>query len=229
MAESEVRIVEVGSEAQYWSIGADASLQEVLDSPGCPDLFRQTLTGALSWQVRNRRQVARALVSPTVAPQWSAALLALAATVRVQTSAASSVLEVGVEDLVSRRVQGDPISLQVRLDDLRWGEAHVARTPADEPIVAAIAAVKLNGAGGAVREVRVALTGAWPRPVGLVKAADELVGWPLSRERILAVADAVGHEVEPRGDFLGSEAYRRAMAGVLTRRALEQCLAGGQG
>jgi CO/xanthine dehydrogenase FAD-binding subunit len=33
----------------------------------------------------------------------------------------------------------------------------------------------------------------------------------------------VEEEVTPRGDFLGSEEYRRAMAGVLTRRALEQC------
>jgi CO/xanthine dehydrogenase FAD-binding subunit len=41
---------------------------------------------------------------------------------------------------------------------------------------------------------------------------------------IRAVATAVEDEVEPEGDFRGSEEYRRAMAGVLTRRALEQCL-----
>jgi CO/xanthine dehydrogenase FAD-binding subunit len=38
------------------------------------------------------------------------------------------------------------------------------------------------------------------------------------------VADGVVEEVDPRGDFLGSEEYRRAMANVTTRRALEECL-----
>jgi CO/xanthine dehydrogenase FAD-binding subunit len=38
------------------------------------------------------------------------------------------------------------------------------------------------------------------------------------------VANAIEGEVAPEGDFRGSEEYRRAMAGVLTRRALEQCL-----
>jgi CO/xanthine dehydrogenase FAD-binding subunit len=46
----------------------------------------------------------------------------------------------------------------------------------------------------------------------------------LDAERIRAVAAAIEQEVVPQGDFLGSEEYRRAMAGVLARRALEACL-----
>jgi CO/xanthine dehydrogenase FAD-binding subunit len=78
--------------------------------------------------------------------------------------------------------------------------------------------------GGAVCEARVALTGVWPEPVRLAEAPSQLVGAPLDEARIRAVATAVEGEVAPKGDFRGSEAYRRAMAGVLTRRALEQCL-----
>jgi len=50
------------------------------------------------------------------------------------------------------------------------------------------------------------------------------VDGPLDPDRIRAVAEAVEEEVAPRGDFLGSREYRRAMAGVLVRRALEQCV-----
>jgi CO/xanthine dehydrogenase FAD-binding subunit len=77
-----------------------------------------------------------------------------------------------------------------------------------------------------VVEARVALTGAWPEPVRLSEAPGMLVGGPLSEERIKAVAAAVEEEVAPQGDYLGSAIYRRAMAGVLTRRALEACDAG---
>ena len=203
-----------------WSIGADASLQEVVDSPGCPPLLRQTLSGALSWQTRNRRQVGRALASPSIAPQWSAALLALGATVTVEGEAGS--FETPVEALLQQRAQGQITALHVKTKCVRWGEAHVGRTPADEPIVAAIAGVQLNE--GVVRQARIALTGVSPKPVLLTKAAARLVGTSLGAEDIRAVAETVEEEVAPKGDFLGTEEYRRAMAGVLTRRALEQCL-----
>jgi len=104
----------------------------------------------------------------------------------------------------------------------RWGVACVARTPADEPIVSTVAVVGMDG--DIVHYARVALTGVWSSPVRLARAPDSLVGAPLDPPCILAVANAVESEVAPEGDFLGSEDYRRAMAGVLTRRALEQCL-----
>jgi CO/xanthine dehydrogenase FAD-binding subunit len=98
----------------------------------------------------------------------------------------------------------------------------VGRTPTDEPIVAAVAAVELQDA--LVQQARIALTGVWSTPVQLAAAANQLVGGPLDAARIEAVARAVEQEVAPREDFRGSAEYRRAMAGVMTRRALEQCM-----
>jgi CO/xanthine dehydrogenase FAD-binding subunit len=106
-------------------------------------------------------------------------------------------------------------------DGACWGEASVARTPADEPIVAAFAAVDWDGE--VVCRARVALTGVWPEPARLAKAPLKLVGGPLDDAWIRRVAATVEAEVEPRGDYRGSQEYRRAMAGVLTRRALERC------
>jgi len=201
---------------QAWSIDAEASLQAALDSTGCPEILRRALTGVLSWQARNETSVRRALSSPRIAPQWLAALYALGATVTVE----------GPEGSVERplgEVNGSGAqALRVSVEGLRWGEARVARTPADPPIVAAVAVVRLED--GIVQQARVALNGAWPEAVRLAKAADQLAGGPLDAPRIRAVADAVEKEVNPKGDYLGSAAYRRAMAGVLTRRALEACL-----
>lgn len=218
MKHGQVVAGDADTSGEVWSIDADASLQEVLESPGCPALLRQTLTGSITWQDRNRRQVGRAIAAPRVAPQWSAALLALGATVTMRGE--DGLIEVPVETLLEQRPKGEVSALHVKTARVRWGAAHVARTPADEPIVAAVAGVEFDG--GTVRQARLALTGAGP--LRLAQAPSQLVGAPLSREGIQAVADAVKQEVAPEGDFLGSEEYRRAMAGVLSRRALEQCL-----
>jgi CO/xanthine dehydrogenase FAD-binding subunit len=210
---------------EVWSVDADAPLQSALDSPGCPPLLRQTLTGVLSWQTRNETPIRRALTAPRVAPQWVAALLALGATVTVEGDAGPA--EVSLESLLQRRAEGRASALHVRVGGLRWGEAHIARTPADEPIVAAVAVVEAAETAvdyGVVHHARIALTGVWPEPVRLAEAPAQLVGGALDEAGIRAVAEAVEKEVAPRGDFLGSEEYRRAMAGVLTRRALEGCL-----
>lgn len=204
-----------------WRVEADAPLQAVYDAAECPPLFRRTLGGALSWQVRNETSVRRALASPRVAPRWLAALLALGATAMVEDSSGVST-EVHLQVLLRREAAGKVVALHVRTAGLRWGEASVSRTPADEPIVSAVAAVELRGS--TVEKARVALTGVWPEPVRLAEAPARLVGGPLETASIQAAAAALQLEVAPGGDFLGSEPYRRAMAGVVARRALEQCM-----
>jgi carbon-monoxide dehydrogenase medium subunit len=203
-----------------WGVDADAPLQSILDRPDTPPPLRQALTGVLSWQTRNETPVRRTLTSPRIAPQWAAALLALGTTVTVEGDGGP--MEVPVESVLQRQAEGLVSALHVDLGSVRWGESHVARTPADEPIVSAIAVVDVQG--GVVQQARIALTGAWPEPARLAKAPARLVGGPLNAERIQAVANGVAEEVDPRGDFLGSEEYRRAMANVTTRRALEECL-----
>jgi putative selenate reductase molybdopterin-binding subunit len=191
-----------------WPIDVNESLQSVFDDPACPQALRQMLAGALSWQVRNETPVRKALASPRIAPRWVAALLALGAKVTTE----------GGEKPLAEADVAEAYMLQVDFDGVRLGEAHVARTPADEPIVAAIAAVKMDG--GIVQETRVALIGVWSETVRLAEAAAQLVGGSLDVEHIQRMAQAVEQEVMPKGDFRGSEEYRRAMAGVVTRRAL---------
>jgi CO/xanthine dehydrogenase FAD-binding subunit len=208
---------------QGWSVDVAAPLQAVVDDPACPPLLRQALTGSISWQVRNETPVWRVLAVPRLAPRWVAGLLALGATLVVDGEEVP--LSAGARfPRPDRRAGQTSHALHVRVGALRWGEAHVARTPADEPIVAAVAVVEMDQT--TVRVARIALTGAWPEPARLAQAPAQLVGGPLDGERIRAVAAAVEQEVAPKGDFMGSREYRRAMAGVLTRRALEQCREG---
>jgi len=215
------------TDAESWEIACDATLQTVFECAGCPEIFRRTLTGPMSWQVRNRTTIDRVLTTPSAALSWFAALLAFGAEVSVDGQG-----RVPIDLFLERRVKGRLDLLHVPaldrsgrpLGDIRWGEARVGRTPSDEPIVSAVAVVR--GGAGAVTRARLALTGVWPRAVALSGAAALLLGSRLTVDRIDEVAAAVAGEVAPKGDFLGSAEYRRAMSGVMARRALEGCLKG---
>jgi CO/xanthine dehydrogenase FAD-binding subunit len=209
-------------ESEAWTVDPGASLQSVLDEPSCPPLVGRALTGVHSWQLRNETSVDRTLRASQRVPQWIAALLALRATLTLEDDDGAE--EVPLDVYVKKDVEGKVMALHVPMlgANTVWGEAHVARTPSDDPIVAAFAVLTMSGE--AVEQARVALTGVWPEAVRLSDAADLLIGKSLSSDRIADVAAAIEDEVEPVGDYLGSEAYRRAMAGVLACRALEMCL-----
>ena len=212
---------EVGT---WLSLGAQASLQAVLEAPDSPELFRHTLAGVVSWQQRNETLVAQAVLSPNVAPQWVAALLALGARVAFRQEQQEEQLADFLKHAEPHRGQLAAVRLPLNVAGRVWGEARVSRTPADDPIVAVIAVVDFTDA--VVRQARLALTGVWREHARLADAAELLVGGRLDEDHIQRVALAVKGEVKPREDFLGSAEYRRAMAAVLTRRALEDCQRG---
>lgn len=208
---------------RIWSIEINAPLQEVLDRPDTPPALRHTLQGPLTWQTRNETPIERELIAPRLATKWIAALLAMGATVTVVGDQGPQ--EIPLERALDQRPEGEMTTLNVVIpSNQRWGEAQIARTPADDPIVAAVAAVSWDGTSDhIVEQARLALVGAWPQPVRLTEAASQLEGQPLDEDHIQAVTQAIEEEVTPKGDFLGSEEYRRAMAAALSRRALEQC------
>lgn len=206
---------------EVWTVDPAMSLQSVLDDPRCPPLARRGLKGPHSWQVRNEMTVERTLRASHLLPQWIAALLALGAAATLDGGEGPT--DIAVDALVTGERKGEIRSLHIpAAAAIRWGEAHVARTPADKPVVAAFAVVEMHD--DTVRAARVALTGVWSPAVRLAETPDALVGGPLTAEKVGEAVTSVEREIEPQSDYLGSSAYRRAMAGVLTRRALEVCM-----
>ncbi len=208
--------------AGVWTVDPARSLQSVLDDPLCPPLGRRGLKGTHSWQIRNEVTVYRTLKASQLMPQWIAALLALGATVTLKGLGGSK--DAPLDAWIRGAAKGEVAALHIPVSSasVGWGEACVARTPSDEPIVASFAVVEMRG--DTVDAARVALTGVWSRAVKLAQAPGALVGGSLTAERIGNVAASIEKEVQPHGDYLGSAAYRRAMAGVLSRRAMEACM-----
>jgi len=198
-----------------------ASLQSVYEAENTPELLRWALRRSFVWQRRNDTEVLQASLSMDQGPMWAAALLAWDAKIAFDSGDVAS-----YSDYVKREVkpEGRPEAVLILPErgNLRWGAGDVSRLPTDTPIVGAVAIVETDG--DRVANAQVALTGVWKRTVDLAEAPGKLAGQPLNDETIAAVADAIAAETEPRADFLGSEDYRRAMAVVISRDALTQCM-----
>lgn len=199
-----------------------ATLDEVLRHTQCPVFLQSALRGKLTWQKRSEFTIGKTLVAPGLAPQWIGALLAWGAWLRLQDGS-----EISLPEALEQPGQGGAaaaITLPLDVPGRLWAEARTGSTPRDFPIVWARAVVDL--AEGSVQAARIALSGVWRQSVALSNAAGLLVGGPLDTAAVERVAQAVAEEAEPEGDYRGSAEYRRVMAGVMTRRALEACLEG---
>jgi len=214
---SAVRITDAGL---VW-LDANAPLQAALISTHTPALFHQVLRRCFTWQQRNDTTIIQAALSADLSPMWGAALIAWNVQVLFDTGDA-----VSLTAYLKRAspAKGETIALLLPScgENRRWGMADVARSQADDPIVGAVAVVDFDQ--DRVLDARLALTGVWKRTVALAQSPANLAGGPLNEEAIAAVADAIVAESEPRTDFLGSEDYRRAMAAVISRDALTQCM-----
>jgi len=101
------------------------------------------------------------------------------------------------------------------------------RTEDDYATVAVAALAELDD--GACRRVQIALGAAGPTPIQATAAEQLLAGHPPSLELIRRAAQTVAEQVDPLSDFRGPADYKRDMAVVFTRRALERILSAANG
>ncbi len=100
------------------------------------------------------------------------------------------------------------------------------RTADDYATVSAAAVVTLDKAKKTFKDVRIALGSVGTTPIRAKEAEDVLRGQPVKPDALREAAEKVRPLVDPISDFRGSASYKREMAVVFARRALEQALAG---
>lgn len=195
-------------------LGAMATLATVTENDDCRSLangiLAQTARRDATVNVRNAATVGGTVVVAPIDSEFILALLALRAEVSVQSAKRTTwPLHQFLADPVTPLNGGLVTRVQAPLPArAASGLARVTRTPADHPIVAAVAVV----AGGAGR---IALGGVAPRPL--------LVEFDRPETVEEAVAQAIA-AAETYADFRGTAEYRRAMGAVMARRALKQAL-----
>ena len=87
-------------------------------------------------------------------------------------------------------------------------------------MVGVCALVKLSD--GQCEDVRVGLTHMGATPLRATATEQALRGGPLDADRIAAAAEQAAEGTDPPGDLNATPDYKRHLARILTRRALEQ-------
>jgi len=103
-----------------------------------------------------------------------------------------------------------------------WSLMEVARRPHDFALVGVAAVVNLDE-GGRCEQARMVFISAGDGPMVANQAAESLKGQALTQESIHAAAEiASSEEIDPSSDIHATAKFRRHLANVLCRRALEQ-------
>ena len=105
-----------------------------------------------------------------------------------------------------------------------WSLKEVARRPHDFALIG-VAAVLTLDKKDRCEDVRLVYLSAGDGPISAPEAAGMLQGQELTPELITAAAEkAARHEIDPGSDIHATADFRRHLANVLTRRALEEAV-----
>jgi carbon-monoxide dehydrogenase medium subunit len=105
----------------------------------------------------------------------------------------------------------------------------IPRNEMDIAVAGAAAALTLAADGTTVAAAAVAIGAVAPTPLLVEAAGRALVGQAVTAATLDAAAQAASAAAQPIGDVRGPAEYRRHLAGVLTRRAVETALHRAQG
>jgi aerobic carbon-monoxide dehydrogenase medium subunit len=177
-------------------------------------------------QVRNRGTIGGSLAHGDPASDLPAVLLALEGSVTArgpngERSIAASEL---FQDYLTTSLAHDEVITEVRLPALEgygFGYQKFARRAEDWAMVGVCALVS-RAADGSCDDVRIGLTHMGATPLRATAAEDALRGGQLDGSSIAAAAERAADGTDPPGDLNATPDYKRHLARVLTRRALEE-------
>ena len=211
---------------------ADVEASELLRAK-CP-LLPETAAAIGDVQVRNRGTLGGSLAHADPAADYPAAILALdAEIVAASTAGTRAIAAQGFfVDMLTTQLRPGEILSQVRIPLFapRTGTAYCKlHQPASGfAIVGAAARVTLNKSGK-IEDVAVGITGVGPKAYRAEAVEKALRGKKVTPKLLADAARHAADDVEPLADLHASAEYRREMAAVFTRRALERAIARAQG
>jgi len=195
-------------------------------------LLAETYRHVATIRVRNMATVGGGLAHADPNQDPPPALIALGATLKATSVDGSRTipLESFFTDYYETVLKPDEIITEIFVPRLppNSGAAFLKflpRTADDYATVSAAAVVTLDKARKGFADVRIGLGSLGTTPIRAREAEEILRGQPVKAEAMREAAERAKQLVDPISDFRGSAAYKREMAGVFVRRALEAALA----
>ncbi len=207
---------------------AEVSASELL-AQKCP-LLSETAGEIGDVQVRNRGTIGGSLAHADPAADYPASILALDAEIVAATSGGTRTIAARefFVDMLTTQLRHGEILTQVRVP-IQKGRSGAAYKKLYQPasgfaIVGVAARLSLT-ANGKIESIAIGVTGLGPKAFRAVAAEKALVGKKPGEKEIANAAKLAPRGVEPLGDIHASADYRREMAIVFMRRALEAAAA----
>jgi carbon-monoxide dehydrogenase medium subunit len=176
-------------------------------------------------QVRNRGTIGGSLAHGDPASDLPAAMLLCEGAVTLQGQSGQRTVAAAdlFQDYLETAVAEDEVLTEIRINGLDgWGHGYQKfnRRSEDWAMVAVSAVVKESG--GACEDVRVGLTNMGSVPLRATAVEEALRGQELSAESIERAAEQAAEGTSPPADLNATADYKRHLARVLCRRALQE-------
>lgn len=220
-----------GGRPDVLAIGAATTLSR-LAGQGTVGLLAEAARSTGSWSIRNMASVGGNLFTPPPGGDVAVALLALDTRLRLASVRGERLVDLAdfFTGFRSTVLAEDELLVEL-LVPTSWAETafvKFGRKHAGTPAVVTVA-VALERRDGRVGAARIALGAVGPHPIRAGAAENAIVGSNLEPEAIERAAAEAAAECRPVDDALASAWYRRRMAGVFVRHALERIAAGQPG
>jgi aerobic carbon-monoxide dehydrogenase medium subunit len=219
----------VERENGHWRIGAMTTHSVLEHSPDL-GLVAAVAATIADPQVRHRGTIGGSLAHGDSASDLPAVMLVTEAEVTLQGPNGQRTVAAGdlFKDYLTTDVGADEVLTEIRVPALDgWGFAHQKfnRRSEDWAMVGVCVAVKASG--GTCEDVRIGLTHMGSISLRATAAEEALRGADLSAESISAAAEHAADGTNPPADLNASSDYKRHLARVLTRRAIQDAVGKG--
>ena len=211
--------IRIGSMTTHYQIESSDLLRRA-----CP-LLPETAQHLGDMQVRNKGTIGGSLAHADPAADWPAAVLALDAEL-VIAGKGERVIKADkfFVDLLTTALEPGEILREIRFNvpQGRVGQCYLKfRHPASGFAVVGVAANLTSDSGGKCQSAGVGITGVSPKPYRAIKVESALKGAALDGKSLSSAAAHASDGVDANSDLFASGEYRRHLAEVYTRRALE--------
>jgi carbon-monoxide dehydrogenase medium subunit len=207
-----------------WRIGAMTTHHQV--ATGGLGLASAAAATIADQQVRNRGTIGGSLAHGDTAADLPAVVLACGGEVTARGPSGERAIAASelFQDYLTTALAPDEVLTEVRLpvmDGYGFAYQKFNRRHEDWAMVAACALVKKAG-DGSCEDVRIGLTHMGSTPLRASAAEEALRGQGLDSDSIARAAEQAAEGTEPPGDLNATPDYKRHLARVLSRRALEE-------
>jgi aerobic carbon-monoxide dehydrogenase medium subunit len=194
----------------------------------CP-LLPETASHLGDMQVRNKGTIGGSLVHSDPAADWPAAILAIGAELVATGAKGDRVIKASdffIEMLTTSLQPGEVLrEIRIPAGKGKVGQAYVkVRHPASGFAVVGVA-VNLSIDGGKCQSAGIGITGVSPKAYRAANVESALKGSALDAKTLAAAAAHAADGVDVNSDLYASAEYRKQLASVYTRRALETAVA----